>query len=66
MQTLKPFECLKHRGVSFHKRVAVRYEPETYWLTVSMPWKSRLYDIVTDEFVRRHRRVCIGFRFFSY
>jgi hypothetical protein len=64
----------KHRWMSFHKRIPARYEenlkkyvptpePATYWVSVTMPWKRRMYAINVDSFELLHPVYCFGFRF---
>lgn len=61
-------EPLPRRWIDLHKRVHCERgqstgEPPTYWLTITLPWKQRLYDINQDAEILTWPRLSIGFRF---
>lgn len=54
--------------VSLHKRIhcergKTTAEPPTYWLTLTLPWRMKLYDINSDALQKTFPRLSIGFRF---
>jgi len=63
MQVVNAGEPFTHKIISIHKRIPKQFEPPTYWLTITMPWKSYLYDLNSDEMKWKHPRYCFGFRF---
>jgi hypothetical protein len=61
-------EPLPRRYIDFHKRIHcarghATAEPPTYWLTFTLPWRMKLYDINSDCLQRTWPRLSIGFRF---
>lgn len=68
MRTLYRGEWLPRSLVSLHRRVhcergKATAEPPTYWLTVTLPFRMKLYDINTDSVQRTFPRFSIGLRF---
>lgn len=66
--TLYRGEPLPRSLVSLHKRIHCERggrtpEPATYWLTVTLPWRMRLYDVNSDSVQRTFPRLSIGLRF---
>lgn len=68
MITLYRSEPLPRTWIGFHKRIhcergQTTLEPPTYWLTITLPWKQRMYDINQDAEIMNWPRLSIGFRF---
>jgi hypothetical protein len=68
VRTLYRYEAPPRSIISLHKRIhcargEYTFEPPTYWLTLTMPWRIEMYDVNTDAMQRTFPRLSIGFRF---
>ncbi len=68
MITLYRGEPLQRSWIGIHKRIACEKgkttaEPPTYWLTITLPWKQRMWDVNQDAVMLTWPRLSIGFRF---
>lgn len=68
IQTFYRGEPLPRRWFDLHRRMPCErggqtVEPPTYWLTVTLPWKQRMWDVNQNALIMTWPRLSIGFRF---